>query len=74
MPHGLTKKQKGIIWFSGFGLEFLAIPFLPWMYGLCAMIHFVTYFIRTDNAEARFWKNILNIKGWFNWYEKNTSC
>jgi hypothetical protein len=62
MPHGLTEKQKGIIWFSGFGLEFLAIPFLPWIYGVCAVIHFGTYFIRADNSEARFWKDLFKIR------------
>jgi hypothetical protein len=65
MPHGLTKHQKNIIWASGFGLEFLAIPFLPWIYGVCAVIHFATYFLRSDNAEAEFWLRLFKIERWF---------
>jgi len=59
MPQMLPKWKKNIIYFSGFGLEFIAIPFLPPVYGICAVIHFITYFKRYNNGEARFFKSLL---------------
>ena len=59
MPQGLPKWKQNVIWFMGFGLEFMAIPFLPMIYGICAVIHFVTYFMRYDNGESRFFKSLL---------------
>jgi len=63
MPYGLNEHDKNIIYFWGFGLEFLAIPFLPWIYGVCAVIHFVTYPLRYGYfGEAKYWLKLLHIK------------
>ena len=62
MPLGIGDKWKReLIYFMGFGLEFLAIPFLPWIYGVCAVLHFITYFKRYDNDESRFFKDLLGV-------------
>lgn len=56
MPSNIPQWKKNVVWFSGFGLEFAAIPFLPLVYGICVLVHFITYPLRQNNAEAKFWK------------------
>jgi len=43
MPEGLSLSQRKFIAQSGFSLEILAIPFLPFIYGLIVALHFIAY-------------------------------
>ena len=62
MPLGLTEKQHNSIYFWGFGLEFLPWLCMPLVYMILSVLHFVTYFIRWDNGESRYWKRVLGGK------------
>ena len=43
MPQGLTKNQQRLVSQAGFAVEFLAMPFLPWIYSAVALAHFLLY-------------------------------
>ena len=43
IPEGLSLSQRKFISQSGFSLEILAIPFLPFIYGLIVALHFIAY-------------------------------
>lgn len=43
MPHGLTLTQTKLIAQSGFALELALVPFLPVVYSVVAIIHFIAY-------------------------------
>jgi len=43
MPEDLSETQKKLVLQAGFAAEFLAMPFLPWIYSAVALTHFLLY-------------------------------
>ena len=65
MPSDIKDWQKKIIYFAGFGLEFAVMPWMPPVYRILAVIHFITYPFRYgDTGEGRFWRKLLTFGRW----------
>ena len=52
----VSKWQLRIICLAGFGVEIGLIPFMPWQYGVAAILHFWTYpFYAGEKSD---WKGV----------------